>query len=68
MNTAEPIKSDTPKLEELNGYVTKLKSLLDDPQVGLSSWHEAYAEQMQAINDFWTDKPTEPKTHEQEPD
>jgi len=45
--------SDTPKLDELKEHVRKLSALLQDPHPGLSTWCGFYAEQMQAISEFW---------------
>lgn len=41
------------ELEKLKEHVNKLKSLLDDPHPGISSWISAYVCQMKFIADFW---------------
>lgn len=45
--------SDTPNIDELKSHVTRLKSLLDDPHPGLSTWMKMYGDEMKAISDFW---------------
>lgn len=40
-------------LNRVRDEVRKLKSLLDDPQPGLSTWCIFYAERMKAISVFW---------------
>lgn len=39
--------------EELKERVEKLNKLLEDPQLGLSSWCIFYAEHMKWISDYW---------------
>lgn len=48
-----PVASATPKLDYLREQVNALKVLLDDPQPGMSTWHQAYGERMTALADFW---------------
>ncbi|MFA7287250.1 MAG: hypothetical protein WC055_00060 [Melioribacteraceae bacterium] len=43
----------TVKFMDLQDRVKILNSLLSDPQPGLMSWCEAYAEQMKFISDYW---------------
>lgn len=42
------------QFRELCEHVTKLNKLLEDPQFGLASWCEMYAEHMKFISDYWT--------------
>lgn len=42
----------TDKFRELIEHVAKLNKLLQDPQIGLASWCEMYAEHMKFISDY----------------
>lgn len=61
MNTQDVTAKQTPdsshssslRLDSLREQVSKLKSLLDDPQPGLMSWSLAYGECMTAITGTW---------------
>jgi hypothetical protein len=44
--------SDTPQLDELTILANRLKSLVDDPQTGLFSWHKCLAEVLAEIAEF----------------
>lgn len=40
-------------MDELKEHVAKLNALLEDPQLGLSTWCMFYAEHMKWIADYW---------------
>ena len=44
---------DTPNIDWLREEVNKLKSLLDDPHPGLSTWNEFYISQVKKLMNFW---------------
>jgi hypothetical protein len=44
----------TEKFQELTRRVTQLNEMLKDPQFGLISWCQIYAEHMKFISDYWT--------------
>lgn len=46
-------KNMTEQFKELQRRVAVLNELLKDPQYGLMSWCESYAEQMKWIADYW---------------
>lgn len=52
-------QSSTPNIDYLLEQVSKLKALLEDPQLGLASWCQMYGERMQAISDFWNQNSNE---------
>lgn len=43
------------RLDALKGHVDALKSLLDDPQMGLSVWRSMLVKRMDAVCSFWND-------------
>ena len=43
----------TCSFDDLKIHVSKLNDLLKDPQLGLSTWCQTYAELMKEISDYW---------------
>jgi hypothetical protein len=52
--------SETSRIDEVREIVRQLAALLEDPQVGLSSWLTLYGEKMQALSAFWNSGPQVP--------
>ncbi len=44
------------KLEQMQDEVNKLKALLDDPQLGMFTWHEFVDERIKNINKLHSGK------------
>lgn len=52
-NKKEVEEAKNKEFEDMKWHVEKLNDMLKDPQFGLSSWCQFYAEHMKAISDYW---------------